>query len=133
MRGGSLEVQGAGSGVAGQSRELQLGDIYPSPTGVRISSMPEDMCSSDGRPSGLESGAYERERVERTNDRRAMLRGYLVFATDPERVPDEPGYREVFVTEAKTPGEARAKVRPLRKTDVSGPSSLRGRTRTNWL
>jgi hypothetical protein len=27
--------------------------------------------------------------------------------------PDEPGYREVFATEAKTPGEAIAKIRPL--------------------
>ena len=39
--------------------------------------------------------------------------GYLVFATDPERTPDERGYRHVFATEAKTPGEATAKVRPL--------------------
>lgn len=55
----------------------------------------------------------ERERLEKANERRAARRGYLVFATDPERAPDEPGYREVFATEAKTPGEATAKVRPL--------------------
>jgi hypothetical protein len=55
----------------------------------------------------------ERARLEAANERRAARRGYLVFATDPERAPDEPGYREVFATEAKTPGEATAKVRPL--------------------
>jgi hypothetical protein len=55
----------------------------------------------------------ERERLEDANRQRAARRGYLVFATDPDRAPDEPGYREVFATEAKTPGEATAKVRPL--------------------
>lgn len=55
----------------------------------------------------------ERVRVEQANQERAVRRGYLVFATDPQRAPDEPGYREVFATEAKTPGEAAAKVRPL--------------------
>jgi hypothetical protein len=52
-------------------------------------------------------------RLDHANEQRSARRGYLVFATDPERAPDEPGYREVFATEAKTPGEARAKVRPL--------------------
>lgn len=51
--------------------------------------------------------------METVNQRRAARRGYLVFATDPQRGPDEPGYREVFATEAKTPGEATSKVRPL--------------------
>ncbi len=55
----------------------------------------------------------EREHVERTNEERAARRGYLVFATDPERAPDQAGYREVFATEAKTPGQATAKIRPL--------------------
>jgi len=55
----------------------------------------------------------ERSRLEQANMERSARRGYLVFATDPERAPDEPGYREVFATEAKTPGEATAKVRPL--------------------
>jgi len=55
----------------------------------------------------------ERERVREVNDRRASRRGFLVFATDPERSPDDPGYREVFATEAKTPNEAVKKVRPL--------------------
>ena len=48
----------------------------------------------------------ERERVEQANERRAARRGYLVFATDPDVHPDEPGYREVFATEAKTPAQA---------------------------
>jgi len=55
----------------------------------------------------------ERERLETANEQRAARRGYLVFATDPALAPDEPGYREVFATDAKTPGEATAKVRPL--------------------
>ncbi len=55
----------------------------------------------------------ERERVERTNAERVTRRGYLVFATDPEVSPDEPGYREVYATEAKTPNQAVAKVRRL--------------------
>ena len=57
--------------------------------------------------------ASEQARVERVNAERALRRGYLIFATDPERAPDEPGYREVFLTEARTPADARAKVRPL--------------------
>lgn len=55
----------------------------------------------------------ERARLEKANKEKAARRGYLIFATDPERDPDQPGYREVFATEAKTPGEATAKVRPL--------------------
>lgn len=55
----------------------------------------------------------ERARLEKANERRAARRGYLVFATDPSLAPDELGYREVFATEAKTPGQATAKVRPL--------------------
>lgn len=55
----------------------------------------------------------ERTRLEQANKERSARRGYLVFATDPDRAPDEPGYRDVFATEAKTPGEATAKVRPL--------------------
>jgi hypothetical protein len=47
------------------------------------------------------------------NEARAARRGYLVFATDPTRTPGEPGYTEVFATEARTPAQAAAKVRPL--------------------
>jgi hypothetical protein len=55
----------------------------------------------------------ERERVQETNDRRSRRRGFLVFATDPAIHPDAPGYREVYATEAGTPAQAAAKVRPL--------------------
>jgi hypothetical protein len=55
----------------------------------------------------------ERERVERANERRARRRGFLVFATDPSMHPDDPDYREVYATEARTPAQAMAKVRPL--------------------
>jgi hypothetical protein len=55
----------------------------------------------------------EQARVERINNDRAQRRGFLVFATDPAAEPGDPGYRRVFATEAKTPGQARAKVRPL--------------------
>jgi hypothetical protein len=55
----------------------------------------------------------ERERVRKTNDRRASRRGFLVFATDPGIDPDDPDYRQVFATEAGTPAQAMAKIRPL--------------------
>jgi len=79
--------------------------------------MPRDLISDQGTQTDLVAWAKaletERDELERANRRRAGRRGYLVFATDPGRVPDEPGYREVFATEARTPGEATAKVRPL--------------------
>lgn len=55
----------------------------------------------------------ERERVRKANERRARRRGFLVFATDPSIHPDEPGYREVYATEAGTPAQAIKKVRPI--------------------
>lgn len=55
----------------------------------------------------------ERSRVADINAERARRRGYLVFATDPEVSPDAPGYRQVFATEAKTPAQAMAKVKPI--------------------
>jgi hypothetical protein len=55
----------------------------------------------------------ERERVANANAERATRRGYLVFATDPNMSPEEPGYREVYATEAKTPNRAMAKVKPI--------------------
>jgi hypothetical protein len=55
----------------------------------------------------------ERGRIAEVNERRAASRGFLVFATDPERSPEEPGYRDIYATEARTPGEAASKVRPL--------------------
>lgn len=55
----------------------------------------------------------DRERVRRTNTERASRRGYLVFATNPSVSPEEPGYQEIYATEAKTPNQAVAKVRSL--------------------
>ncbi len=55
----------------------------------------------------------EEDRVAKVNAERASRRGYLVFATDPTISPEQSGYREVFATEAKTPNQAIAKVRPL--------------------
>lgn len=79
--------------------------------------MPRATTSDQGTQIDLAAWAQElddeRERLEKANQQRSARRGYLVFATDPSCAPDEPGYREVFATEAKTPGEATAKVRPL--------------------
>ncbi|MGH2965128.1 MAG: hypothetical protein ACRDMH_07080 [Solirubrobacterales bacterium] len=55
----------------------------------------------------------EREQLERANAERSRRRGYLVFATDPSVHPDDPEYREVYATEAKTPAQAVRKIRPL--------------------
>ena len=55
----------------------------------------------------------ERERVADANAERASRRGYLVFATDPAISPEQSGYREVYATEAKTPNQAMAKVKPI--------------------
>jgi hypothetical protein len=67
----------------------------------------------DVNRGSLAADAAERERVARVNAERAARRGYLVFATDPQLGSDAAGYREVFATEAATPAQARAKVRPL--------------------
>ncbi len=55
----------------------------------------------------------ERARVAEANAERSSRRGYLVFATEPAIPPGQAGYRWVFATEAKTPSQAIAKVRPL--------------------
>ena len=55
----------------------------------------------------------ERDHVRKTNAERSSNRGFIVIATDPTISPDEPSYREVFATEARTPAQATAKVRPL--------------------
>lgn len=79
--------------------------------------MPRAIHSQQGTQIDLAAWAEEleeeRTQLEKANQKRAARRGYLVFATDPELAPDEPGYREVFATEARTPGEATSKVRPL--------------------
>ncbi len=55
----------------------------------------------------------ERERIAQINEERSARRGYLVFATDPGVSPDDPGYREVYATEARTPNQAMSKVRQI--------------------
>ena len=55
----------------------------------------------------------ERGRIAEANAERASRRGYLVFATDPAISPEETGYRRVYATEAKTPNQAMAKVKPI--------------------
>jgi hypothetical protein len=40
-------------------------------------------------------------------------RGYLVFATDPSHGVDSAEYQHVYDTEARTPTQVIAKVRPL--------------------
>lgn len=55
----------------------------------------------------------ERTRIAEVNAERASSRGYIVFATDPEINPEDPGYRETYATEAKTPNQAVAKVRSI--------------------
>ena len=70
--------------------------------------------TSDSHPQlGPAAAAAEQARAEGVNAQRAAGRGYLVFATDPERSPEESGYRHVFATEARTPAEPRGNVRPL--------------------
>jgi hypothetical protein len=55
----------------------------------------------------------ERKRVRIVNAERVRNRGYLVFATDPSKGVDSAEYQQVYVTEARTPNQAIAKVRPL--------------------
>ena len=55
----------------------------------------------------------ENKRIAKINEERARRRGYLVFATNPTISPDDPGYCEVYATEARTPNQAAAKIRPL--------------------
>jgi hypothetical protein len=55
----------------------------------------------------------ENERVAKANAERARRRGYLVFATDPSKDVDSAEYQQVYATEARTPNQAIAKVRPL--------------------
>jgi hypothetical protein len=57
----------------------------------------------------------ERKRVRAVNAERVRNRGYLVFATDPSKDVDSAEYRHVYATEARTPNQAIAKIRPLAK------------------
>lgn len=68
------------------------------------------MSTSREKPTDQESG---HQQLESVNAERATRRGFIVFATDPAVSTDSPDYRMVFVTEAKTPNQAIAKVRPM--------------------
>ncbi|MGO9249602.1 MAG: hypothetical protein ACLP7W_13615 [Solirubrobacteraceae bacterium] len=52
-------------------------------------------------------------RIAEIDAERVRNRGYLVFATDPSKGVDSAEYRHVYATEARTPNQAIAKVRPL--------------------
>ena len=101
---------------AGPSRRANFG---PSDPMVSMEPLPVARATTSDQGTQIDLAAWaqeleeDRARVADANERRAARRGYLVFATDPERAPDQPGYREVYATEAKTPNEATAKVRPL--------------------
>ena len=55
----------------------------------------------------------ENKRIAEINAQRVRNRGYLVFITDPSKGVDSAEYRQVYATEARTPSQAIAKVRPL--------------------
>ena len=55
----------------------------------------------------------ENARIADINKERARRRGYLVFATDPSKHVDSAEYQQVYATEARTPYQAIAKIRPL--------------------
>jgi hypothetical protein len=75
------------------------------------------MAHTAGSDSRLSDSARElereAERIAGVNEERARRRGYLVFATDPSKDVDSADYQQVFATEARTPNQAIAKVRPL--------------------
>jgi hypothetical protein len=51
--------------------------------------------------------------ITEINAERVRNRGYLVFATDPSKGVHSAEYQQVYATEARTPNQAIAKVRPL--------------------
>jgi hypothetical protein len=75
------------------------------------------MTTVTGIQSDLFAWAQE---LERENTRIAWInaegvgdRGHLVFVTDSSKGVDSAGYQHVYATEARTPNQAIAKVRPL--------------------
>ena len=75
------------------------------------------MTTAAGTQSDLFAWARELEgentRIAEINAERVGDRGYLVFATDPSKGVDSAEYQQVYATEARTPNQAIAKVRPL--------------------
>jgi len=88
--------------------------------------MPRATTSDQGIQIDLAAWAQElddeRERVEKANEQRAARRGYVVFATDPSRAPDEPT------------ATARRRRRSARSPTGAGygRTSRPARTRTSW-
>ena len=75
------------------------------------------MTTATGTQSDLFAWAKdlerENERIAEINAQRVRNRGYLVFATDPSKGVDSAEYQQVYATEARTPNQAIAKIRPL--------------------
>jgi hypothetical protein len=75
------------------------------------------MAQTGGARDDLSASAEDLEREARriaeVNEQRARCRGYLVFATDPSTEVGSDDYQQVYATEARTPNQAIAKVRPL--------------------
>ncbi len=75
------------------------------------------MTTATGTQSDLFAWAKdlerENKRIAEINAQRVRNRGYLVFATDPSKGVDSAEYQQVYATEAHTPNQAIAKVRPL--------------------
>jgi hypothetical protein len=75
------------------------------------------MTTAVGTQSDLFAWAKDLERentrIAEINAARVRNRGYLVFATDPSKGVDSAEYQHVYATEARTPNQAIAKVRPL--------------------
>ena len=55
----------------------------------------------------------ERRQTETINAERRARRGFIIIATDPTVDVDSSDYRRIYATEAKTLGQATAKVRPV--------------------
>lgn len=72
--------------------------------------MNDDSECEVGQAAGRERSLTATSEI---NAERASRRGYIVFATDPDIAPERPGYRQIYATEAKTPSQALAKIRPI--------------------
>jgi len=53
------------------------------------------------------------KRIAEINAARVRNGGSIVFATDPSRGVDSAEYQQIYATEARTPNQAIARVRPL--------------------
>ncbi len=85
------------------------------------------MTTAAGTQSDLFAWAQdlerENKRIAEIDAQRVGNRGYLVFATDPSKGVDSAEYQQVYATEARTPNQAIAKVRPLAEGPAAGQRS----------